>query len=221
MTECPNCHSQQPDAYVYCDQCGARLQSTPAEVAQPPTAAQPDATMVAPTCPNCGAQVMPGQAFCDHCSAPLGTPVPVPPPQTTTPAPIPPVAAPTPVAGGVLVCPNPSCGAQLEPGSKFCDMCGTQISGASAPSSQYGVAPGYPPPLPRTCKTIRPGQSIHLRLPHPNKAIQQPRSIHPNRFPLRQATQQLRVIHPSSPRLRQAIRQCKDIPPHRLSRVAW
>lgn len=145
MVICPKCGSEQLDDYRFCDQCGAALAGAPTEAAQPSVIAQPEPTVVALTCPNCGAQVTPGEAFCDKCSTPLGPAAPVSPPQATTPGPPPPMAAPAPEPGAMLVC--PSCGVQLEPDSKFCDMCGKPI-GVAAPPSQHSATPPQMPPTP-------------------------------------------------------------------------
>lgn len=131
MVVCPKCGSQQPDGASFCDQCGAPLGGVASPVALP--------TAATAVCPSCGAPVVPGEAFCDSCGAALGTGVPVPP---AAPAPSPAVRAPAPAPAGSLVCPN--CGAQLEPGSSFCDMCGAPVSTAEPPAPQ----PPVPSPIP-------------------------------------------------------------------------
>jgi hypothetical protein len=137
MPVCPNCGSQQPDGAAFCDECGAKL-GEPAPAAIPPAAvpAQPAPTVVATTCPVCGAPVTPGEPFCNNCGAALGPAAPVPAP-AATPVPPPPAAAPAPAPAAAPVCSN--CGAQLEPGSNFCDMCGAKVE---------PVAPPVPPPAP-------------------------------------------------------------------------
>ena len=151
MPVCPNCSSQQPDGAAFCDSCGAALGGV-APAVMPPAAVpmQPTPTAVVTTCPVCGAPVMPGEAFCDSCGATLGPVVPVSlPPQAAAPAPLSPAVAPAPAPDGVLTCPN--CGAQLEPGSKFCDMCGTPVSAVAPPvSPPTPISPVPIPPVPPT-----------------------------------------------------------------------
>jgi predicted amidophosphoribosyltransferase len=145
MPVCPSCGSQQPDGAAFCDECGAKLGEV-APAAFPPAAApaQPAPTTVVTTCPVCGASVMPGEPFCNNCGAALGPAAPLPPPQAAMPIPPPAtVLAGAPAAGPVC----PSCGAQLEPGSQFCDMCGAPVSAAGPPPPPLAPAP-VPPPAP-------------------------------------------------------------------------
>ncbi len=143
MAICMNCGAQQPDGATFCDECGAKLAET---MPTPPDAAvpQPTPTAVATTCPGCHATVIPGEAFCDNCGAALGHAAPVPPPPVTTPAPSLATTAPTPAQASVLTCSN--CGAQLEPGSNFCDMCGTSVSTPTQEAAHPEPAP-VPPPI--------------------------------------------------------------------------
>lgn len=157
MPTCPNCGSQQPDGAAFCDECGAALGGVAPAVSMP--AAAPVQPAPAPpaaagtVCPACGASTMPGEAFCENCGASLsqavGAPVPTPVPSAVPPSPA--MPAPTPAAApvaGPLTCSN--CGAQLEPGSAFCDMCGTPVGAPAAPA-QYppptAVPPYTPPPV--------------------------------------------------------------------------
>lgn len=159
MITCPQCGSQQPDGAAFCDQCGAALGGiAPA----PPMAAPFPAPAVGPTtCPSCGAPVIPGELFCNNCGAslspaPPGPAAPVPP---TMPAPPPAAPFPPPPTPGVGAQTCPQCGAPVEPGSAFCDMCGARLAAgptsAPQPPTQlptYPPAPGptpvpyYPPP---------------------------------------------------------------------------
>ena len=96
-------------------------------------------------CPNCGSQQPDRAAFCDECGTKLG--------KITTPAVEPPVAAPmqppssppaaVPALAGVPICPN--CGAQLEPDSNFCDMCGAPVRADAPPVPSPTPKPAPPP----------------------------------------------------------------------------
>ena len=154
MPVCPNCGSQQPDGAAFCDDCGATLGAV-VPAAMPPAAApaQPAPTVLAGACTVCGAPVTPGETFCDNCGAALGPAAPVPPP-AAAPVPPPPAAAPAPAQAGVI-CPN--CGAQLEPGSHFCDMCGSSAGAAAPPAPPPAPAPAPPtPPAPAPPVPIPP-----------------------------------------------------------------
>jgi hypothetical protein len=142
MPACPNCGSQQPDGAAFCDECGAKLGEV-APVAVPPPPMPPTPTALATTCSVCGASVAAGESFCDNCGAALGQAAPVAPAPAAARAP---VAAPAPAAAAPPVC--PSCGAQLEPGSNFCDMCGATV-GAPAAAAPAAVAPPAPAPAPQ------------------------------------------------------------------------
>ncbi len=149
MVTCPQCGSQQPDGAAFCDQCGAALGGI---APTPPVAAPFPAPAAGPTvCPSCRAPVIPGEAFCNNCGAPLNPAAPGPAPSPPIPPPIPagPVPPlPTPGVGGQTC---PQCGAPVEPGSAFCDMCGARLTAAppSPPVYPPGPAPGYPPtPVP-------------------------------------------------------------------------
>jgi len=171
MPICPNCGSQQPDGAAFCDECGAKLEErTPPASPPAPPQAQPAPTAVATTCPVCGAPVMPGEAFCDSCGAQLDQA----PSQPAAPAPPPPSPPPTVLAGapeGVLVCPN--CGAQLEPGSQFCDMCGAQLEtpapqpppSAPTPAPSPAPTPAMPSqPTPSPPAAYQPGAAVQGQL---------------------------------------------------------
>jgi len=186
MPVCPNCSSQQPDGAAFCDDCGAKLGAV-APAAAPPVAvpAQPSPTVIATTCPVCGAPVTPGEAFCDSCGAALGPAAPTPPPQAAVPFPPAPAAvpAPPPVAPPAAAPVCPTCGAQLEPGSKFCDMCGTTISAAAPPAPLPTPAPAPPPPpmpapIPVPAPPVQPPPAVPAPPPaYPSAAAVQGRLV--------------------------------------------
>lgn len=146
---CPQCGSQQPDGVAFCDQCGAALGGiAPA----PPMAAPFPAPAAGPmTCPSCGAPVILGELFCNNCGAPLSpvSPAPAAPVPPPMPAPSPAAPFPPPPSPGVGVQTCPQCGAPVEPGSVFCDMCGARLAVGPAPAPQPPTPPPlYPPPGP-------------------------------------------------------------------------
>ncbi|MDF1514374.1 MAG: zinc ribbon domain-containing protein, partial [Anaerolineae bacterium] len=139
MVRCTKCGAQNPDGALFCDECGASLQSPKPQPGYqpPPQPAQPLPPTIVPsskTCPVCGATVQSVGAFCENCGASVTAPdsqkpsieANLPPTQAipglqeanAVPAPKP-RAAPT--SHRELTCAN--CGAILEPDSAFCDMC--------------------------------------------------------------------------------------------------
>jgi uncharacterized OB-fold protein len=128
MPVCPNCGAQQRDGDAYCDACGAELEGARSTKHTPIT--------VITTCPVCGTPALPDEPFCDHCGASLRSSAPEPPTQADAPAPSPP-PPPTPREATQLACPH--CGAHLEPGSNFCDMCGTPVNAATLTKSSVQV----------------------------------------------------------------------------------
>ena len=166
---CPQCGSQQPDGAAFCDQCGAALgglASGQPPVPSPGAAVPPQPSMAGPTvCPSCGVPVIPGEAFCNNCGTPLSavTPGVGTSPPSPVPVPPPPVSAPPPPVPGASAQVCPRCGAPVEPGSAFCDMCGAPLT-ASAPSITPGspfpppppVHPAPPPPPPYTYPPVYP-----------------------------------------------------------------
>jgi uncharacterized OB-fold protein len=196
MSLCPNCGSQQPDGAAFCDECGAKLELVP----MPPAAAMPQSSPAAGigmNCPVCGAPVTPGETFCDSCGAALGPAAPVAAPlYPTVPASAPPAAGPGSAQYSTVPTPPPSatvpssgqarapqarapqaaaptchnCGAQLEPGSNFCDMCGAPAHAvAPPPASPIPVAgpPFAPPPAPQPVPAPAPAPSSAGPYPPP------------------------------------------------------
>lgn len=110
-------------------------------------------------CPNCGARQPENAPFCMECGAAIRPTAPggyAPPPPgdypPTRPAPMA-GANPGPGRGDAVACAN--CGAQLEPDSAFCDMCGARVAPAQPqpptpvpPGREYAAPPPYPPPPP-------------------------------------------------------------------------
>lgn len=169
MAICMNCGAQQPDGAAFCDECGAKLGET---IPTPSPAAMPQQTptAVATTCPGCRAPVIPGEAFCDNCGAALGHAAPAPPPQPSPPAPPRAATVPAPQVSA-LTCSN--CGAQLEPGSNFCDMCGSQVS---APIQETAPPPPAPAPVPPPVHTpaVPPPVSTPAPTPPPSEPYSAP-----------------------------------------------
>ena len=150
-------------------------------------------------CPDCGAQQPDGTAFCDMCGANLqtlqGTGQPLPEESLNapvsvgvpdfTPPPLPPSPVLTSSPSGEVTCPN--CGAQLTPGSKFCDMCGALVGEPILPVMppvpqpqppfpvQPAVMPQPQPPLPSAVPVIP--QSIPVPLPVPPPSAVQPYAL--------------------------------------------
>ncbi len=178
MPICPSCGSQQPDGAAFCDECGAKLEEIPPDLpAAPPS--QPAPTAVATTCSVCGAPITPGEAFCDSCGArldqgaakPASPPAaPAPPSQSAAPgpSPAPTVLAGTPSPDVAPVC--PSCGAQVEPGSRFCDMCGAPLEAPTPQPAPPAPTPAPPPsavpsqPTPVPSPPYQPGATVQGRL---------------------------------------------------------
>ena len=118
---CPSCNVDLPDDAVFCDQCGASLDSSAPSPAPALARASPAGADV---CPQCHVPTIPGEAFCDNCGASLAAPQiaesPLPP--VTEPEPVP---APSPAALDLIQC--PACGADNLPDSVFCSNCGIDM----------------------------------------------------------------------------------------------
>ncbi len=131
MSVCPNCGSQQPDRAAFCDECGTKLAKITTPAVEPPVKALYD---------NCGTGS--GAAAAPASPPPAATPAS--PPLAAIPAP---AQTPPPYGekqgGDVLTCPN--CGAQLEPDSNFCDMCGAPVRPESPPVPSPTPKPAPPP----------------------------------------------------------------------------
>ncbi|MCS7283021.1 MAG: zinc ribbon domain-containing protein [Anaerolineae bacterium] len=165
---CPQCGSQQPNGAAFCDQCGAALGG----IAPAPSAAAPSPipTVGPTTCPSCGAPVIPGEAFCNNCGAALSPMPPAPAASVPPTMPTPPSAVPFPPPStpgiGVQTCPQ--CGALVEPGSAFCDMCGARLVVGPAPAPQPPTPPpAYPPPGPTTIPTPGYPPAAPPQVPYP------------------------------------------------------
>ncbi|MBU0705429.1 MAG: FHA domain-containing protein, partial [Chloroflexi bacterium] len=115
----------------------------------------------------------PGEPFCDNCGAALGQAAPPPQaaaPSPPPPSPPPPTPAPTPPPAAARACAN--CGAQLEPGSNFCDMCGSPAA-APAPSPP---APSPPAPTPAPAPAPTPAPTP----PMPTPPVPAPTPVYPS-----------------------------------------
>jgi predicted nucleic acid-binding Zn ribbon protein len=171
MTICPTCGAQSPEGAIFCDECGASLQSrSPQTVSQPPVPQIQPAAVATPgtrNCPVCGTPTLQGSLFCENCGASLAQETTLPPvadiylpptvaiPGAQTPAeaitapgvPAVPEPSPSPVTipPSQLTCIN--CGAILERDSAFCDMCGTPVKAASQTIDQVQLTPS-PPAMP-------------------------------------------------------------------------
>lgn len=147
---CPNCQSPIQAGAAFCDNCGASISAAPAG----PVAAPMGGGGI--VCPSCHSAAMPGEAFCGNCGSSLSQAAPAPvyqPPAAPvyTPGPPPPVA---PAVGGALAC--ASCGVSLQPGSAFCDNCGTPVT-SSVP--QQPASWQQPPAQPQWQAPPPPQQS--------------------------------------------------------------
>lgn len=61
-------------------------------------------------------------------------------------------------------CPNPECDATIEPGDRFCPLCGTDVSaGVPAPVDDYGGQPTPPLTTPRVSETAVPRRPVVAR----------------------------------------------------------
>ncbi len=134
--------------------------STPGPVPTPPHP-EPPVVAGAPVCPFCSVQTVPGAAFCDNCGRPLGQPqssvmpsipfAPVPPEPVAVPA-----SAPlesetdqgvlqTDVTGIQKIIHCPSCGKEVQPGMKFCDNCGANLTESVTMGSSIQTQSGSQP----------------------------------------------------------------------------
>ncbi len=171
MITCPTCGALNEPVNRFCEQCGARLESSgpvpSVSVASPPIAA-------AQTCPNCGVPVLPGQAFCEEC----GTALTAAPPASMSAPPIsvdaPTIMAPAPampVAGSIC----PACGHQTMPGDRFCDACGAALTPAPSPSiADVPTAAAPEPPWAAPAPPAPHPAPVEPTMPTPIAAAPQP-----------------------------------------------
>ena len=156
MITCLTCGGQNVDGALFCDECGASLQSPkpqheymPVSKVQPPS--NPAVGPGVKICSVCGAPAQPGGAFCENCGASLTSEVTE---SSISPGNLPPTVAipgiqtsaevitapdgppsPTPSPEAVFTQPSSltctNCDAILEPDSAFCDMCGAPVNKAA------------------------------------------------------------------------------------------
>ena len=157
--KCPTCGNDAQDDAVFCDQCGARLETVTVEAAQPEAASppsEPSAEAQAPakatgpevalTCKACGASITPGEIFCGECGAPLEAPQPEPEAVDATVAEAA-EAAPASVSPAERTC--QACGAALAGDDTFCDACGAEVAGpglATTGAAEAGIETPKPSP---------------------------------------------------------------------------
>lgn len=120
-----------------------------------------------PYCPSCGVRYTEGALFCEACGTALSVKArPAEQPPVHPPAQHPPTL-PMQIADEVLTCPR--CGAELEPGSLFCDMCGAALY-TSAPADEplLSVArsptlqsPAVHPPTVPDMPAVTPDPTVH------------------------------------------------------------
>jgi predicted amidophosphoribosyltransferase len=171
MIICPTCGAQSPEGAIFCDECGAALQSSipqPVNQQPPPIYESQPATVVGvpgtQNCPVCGAPSLPGGLFCENCGASLAPEVSQSPasqfnlPPTVaipgsksagsaitapgSPSTTEPPPLPSHANHSSLTCKN--CGAVLEPDSAFCDMCGSAVEIADQTVHQIPPIPPLP-----------------------------------------------------------------------------
>lgn len=167
MPVCPNCGSRQPDGTAFCDECGARLGADAPLAASMGALVEDNAVQYPPTaltaarCSACGTPLKPDGTFCERCGAPVGAAkvpataaaVAASPAQAAIPA-SPSVAE---ITADALACCR--CGARLEPGSKFCDMCGAPAR-AGAPPVPRSRPALTPPPVPASSLSAQPAPAV-------------------------------------------------------------
>lgn len=135
---------------------GPRPAAAPFGIAAPGSLAKDDVDMAdAPTivpgfgapamsqamCPKCGMANGADAAFCIRCGGSLRGPAAAPRPAAAAPLPPPPMPVPPPATA---ICGQ--CGAENDPGSRFCIQCGGQVGGVAAAPRPPAAPPPPPPP---------------------------------------------------------------------------
>jgi hypothetical protein len=141
MRVCPECHAVVRETASFCDRCGRRLESPPAEAkAASPVTPQASTEGVAPgTCSSCGYLNVPGEMFCQNCGvqlAPIASAPPPPPVQVSLQkGPV----APARPHDRCQVCASPR-----GPGDVFCQNCGARLPTAAPEPDRPASQPAAP-----------------------------------------------------------------------------
>ena len=186
---CDKCGAPVMPGDAFCTTCGAPVTGRPPvpsgvpapSGARPFSVTQPVTARVsayapmgaASVCPQCKAPLAPGDAFCTSCGTRIPTLLPIEPlasrggSQTVlvsdlgdipaqSPVPVP-ASAPAPAR----TCPN--CNAPIEPGNRFCILCGRQVDNAASIDSDFTPPDTVPFPLDGPAGTsVQPGPERHV-----------------------------------------------------------
>ncbi|HEY7957119.1 MAG TPA: zinc ribbon domain-containing protein [Polyangia bacterium] len=129
MPRCSHCGKVNREGSLFCQDCGHRLEASPAPAAKPAQAG--------PVCGACGTANPPGMNFCKMCGTSLAAkPVEAQPAQPAKPA----------APSGKVTC--PSCGKQTPAGFSFCQHCGQRLASAQ-PAPSAPSAPASPSSIER------------------------------------------------------------------------
>lgn len=168
MPRCSHCGKVNREGSLFCQDCGHKLEATPAP-AQKPAAA-------GPVCGACGTANPPGMNFCKMC----GTSLAARPAEADKPQP----------PAGKIGC--PACGKQTPAGFSFCQHCGQRLGQAAAaapaargPASSQAVPAGGAPigviagmgPAVQVTPTPPAGMPRGMQLPVPAAPVTRPQAV--------------------------------------------